>query len=117
MNAASPPMPHELRHPLAARRLELDLVGRSAEAASRAQQLQRAQHALDRMQRLVTQLLMLARVEKLTALDDVERLCLWSLAETVLRDISEGAAARSIQLSLDHDGNDLVRGSRGLLDT
>ncbi|MEO6927326.1 MAG: ATP-binding protein, partial [Rhodanobacter sp.] len=68
------------------------------------------------MQRLVTQLLMLARVEKLTELDDVERLRLLSVAETALREISEQAAARSIELSLDHDGNDFVRGSRGLLD-
>ncbi len=107
---------HELRHPLAALRLELDLVGRSEEAAARAQHLQRAQHALDRMQRLVTQLLMLARVEQLTELADVERLRLVSVVETALRDLSERAAARSIELSLDHDGNDFVRGSRGLLD-
>ncbi len=107
---------HELRHPLAALRLELDLVGRSEDAAGRAQHLQRAQHALDRMQRLVTQLLMLARVEKLTELDDVERLRLVSVAEAALRDLSERAAARSVELSLDHDGNDFVRGSHGLLD-
>ena len=107
---------HELRHPLATLRLELDLVERSDDAAGRAQHLQRAQHALDRMQRLVTQLLLLARVEKLTELDDVEQLRLLSVAETALRDISELAAARSIELSLDHDGNDFVRGSRGLLD-
>lgn len=107
---------HELRHPLATLRLELDLVGRSEEAAGRAQHLQRAQHALDRMQRLVTQLLVLARVEQLTELDDVERLRLVSVAESALRDLSERAAARSIELSLDHDGNDFVRGSRGLLD-
>ncbi|NMW26251.1 two-component sensor histidine kinase, partial [Rhodanobacter denitrificans] len=61
---------HELRHPLAALRLELDLAGCSDDAVARALHLRRAQDALDRMQRLVTQLLMLARVEKLTELDD-----------------------------------------------
>ncbi len=107
---------HELRHPLATLRLELDLAGRSDDATMRALHLQRAHDALDRMQRLVTQLLMLARVEQLTELDDVERLRLVSVAEVALRDLSERAAARSVELSLDHDGNDFVLASRGLLD-
>jgi len=106
---------HELRHPLAALRLELDLAGRDEDAAARARHLQRAQDALDRMQRLVAQLLMLARVEKLTELDDAGPLRLASVAEAALRDASERAAARSIELSLDHDGNDFVLGSRSLL--
>lgn len=106
---------HELRHPLAALRLELDLAGCGDEAPARALHLQRAQEALDRMQRLVTQLLMLARVEKLTELDDAGPLRLSGVAEAVLCDASERAAARSIELSLDHGGNDFVLGSRGLL--
>jgi len=107
---------HELRHPLAALRLELDLAGRGDDVPVRAQHLQRAQAALDRMQRLVAQLLMLARVEKLAELDDAGSLRLVSVAEAALRDASERAAARSIELSLDHDGNDFVLGSRSLLD-
>jgi two-component system sensor histidine kinase QseC len=106
---------HELRHPLAALRLELDLVGRGDDVAAGALHLQRAQAALDRMQRLVAQLLMLARVEKLTELDDAGPLRLASVVEAALRDTSERAAARSIELSLDHDGNDFVLGSRSLL--
>ncbi|MBQ4856249.1 sensor histidine kinase N-terminal domain-containing protein [Rhodanobacter sp. B2A1Ga4] len=106
---------HELRHPLAALRLELDLAGRGDDAVARARHLQRAQEALDRMQRLVAQLLMLARVEKLAELDDAGPLRLVSVVEAALRDASERAAARSIELSLDHDGNDFVLGSRSLL--
>ncbi|HEY8329317.1 MAG TPA: ATP-binding protein [Rhodanobacter sp.] len=106
---------HELRHPLAVLRLELDLAGRSDDAVARALHLQRSQDALDRMQRLVTQLLLLARVEKLTELDDAGPLRLASVAEAALRDASEHAAARAIELSLDHDGNDFVQGNRGLL--
>ena len=106
---------HELRHPLATLRLELDLAGRAEEATVRALHLKRAHGALDRMQRLVTQLLMLARVEKLTELDDAGTIRLVSVVEAALRDISERAAARSIDLSLDHDGNDFVLGSDGLL--
>jgi two-component system sensor histidine kinase QseC len=107
---------HELRHPLAALRLELDLAARGEQAIARAQHLERAHAALDRMQRLVAQLLLLARVEKLTELDDAGPLRLLTVAEAVLREASERAAARSIELSLDHDGNDFVLGSRGLLD-
>lgn len=106
---------HELRHPLAALRLELDLAGRGDDAAARALHLQRSQDALDRMQRLVTQLLMLARVEKLAELDDAGPLRLVTVAEAALLDTSEYAAAHSIELSLDHDGNDFVQGSFGLL--
>jgi two-component system sensor histidine kinase QseC len=107
---------HELRHPLAALRLELDLAGRGDDAPGRAQHLQRAHEALDRMQRLVAQLLMLARVEKLAELDDAGPLRLVSVVEAALRDASERASARSVELSLDHDGNDFVLGSRSLLD-
>lgn len=107
---------HELRHPLATLRLELDLAGRSDDAVTRARHLQRAQGALDRMQRLVTQLLMLARVEKLSELDDAGPLHLVTVAESTLRDASERAAARAIDLSLEHAGDDLVLGSRGLLE-
>jgi two-component system sensor histidine kinase QseC len=107
---------HELRHPLAAQRLELDLAARGEQVIARAQHLERAHAALDRMQRLVAQLLLLARVEKLTELDDAGPLRLLTVAEAVLREASERAAARSIELSLDHDGNDFVLGSRGLLD-
>ncbi|MGN6655330.1 MAG: ATP-binding protein [Rhodanobacter sp.] len=107
---------HELRHPLAALRLELDLAGRGDDVPARTRHLQRAQEALDRMQRLVAQLLLLARVEKLADLDDAGPLRLASVAEAALRDFSERAAARSIELSLDHDGNDFVLGSRSLLD-
>lgn len=107
---------HELRHPLAAARLELDLVGGSNDGVSRELHLQRALHALDRMQRLVTQLLMLARVEQLNELDDAGPLRLANIVEAALRDVSERATARHIELSLDRDGDDWVHGSRGLLD-
>lgn len=106
---------HELRHPLAALRLELDLAGGSDEAAERSLHLQRTHEALDRMQRLVTQLLTLARVENLTELEDAGAVHLVTVAENALRDVSERAAARAIVLSLEHDGNDLVHGSPGLL--
>ena len=107
---------HELRHPLATARLELDLVGCSENAADRKGHIQRAQVALDRMQRLVSQLLMLARVDQLSELDDAGAVYLANVAVAALRNASEHATKRSIELSLDHDGDDRVLGSRGLLE-
>lgn len=106
---------HELRHPLAAAQLELDLVGRSEDAPDRNEHLQRAHEAMDRMQRLVSQLLMLARVDQLSELDDAGEVHLASVAAAALRDVSEHAATRFIELSLDRDGDNHVLGSRGLL--
>lgn len=106
---------HELRNPLAALRVELDLAGQDVGAAVRELHLQRSHVALDRMQRLVTQLLTLARVENLTELDDAGPVHLVTVAREVLRDLSERTAQRAIVLSLDHEGDDLVHGSHGLL--
>lgn len=106
---------HELRNPLAALRLELDLVGHDGDVVERTLHLQRAHAALDRMQRLVTQLLLLARVENLAELDDAGPVHLAVVANEVLRDLSERAAGRAIDLSLDRDGDDQVHGSHGLL--
>lgn len=106
---------HELRPPMATLRLELDLAERCDSAVTCGVHLQRAHHALDRMQRMVTQRLLLAKVEKLTELHDAGPLRLVRVVEAALREISERAAARSVELSLDHEGNDFVEGSEELL--
>ncbi len=105
---------HELRHPLAALRLELDMASR-ADDVERNSHLARAQAALDRMQRLVGQLLMLARVERLDQLEDVGVLDLGELAGETLRAGSERASERQVELSLESHGDGRVRGSRMLL--
>ena len=106
---------HELRHPLAALRLELDLAAGSDGVEDRALHLQRSQAALDRMQRLVTQLLTLARVENLTEFDDAHTVSLAAVVEEALRAVSERAAQRAIQLSLDTSGDTRVHASAGML--
>ncbi|MBP1473212.1 sensor histidine kinase N-terminal domain-containing protein [Frateuria sp. MAH-13] len=105
---------HELRHPLAALRLELDLAAR-ADADPRGHHLDRAQAALERMQRLVGQLLLLARVEQASELDDAGPLDLAELAGDALREASERAAVRQLELSLDSEGDTRLRASAGLL--
>ncbi|MBS0592061.1 MAG: sensor histidine kinase N-terminal domain-containing protein [Proteobacteria bacterium] len=106
---------HELRHPLAVLRLELDLAGADGAAAARATHLQRARDGLGRMERLVAQLLMLARVESLERIEDAGLISPAALAREVLADANERAAPRGVTLSLEADTDLRVRGSAGLL--
>ncbi|MGN6513604.1 MAG: sensor histidine kinase [Lysobacteraceae bacterium] len=106
---------HELRHPLSVLRLELDLAGAATDAAGRAAHLQRAREGLRRMERLVAQLLTLARVESLEALDDAAPLSPAALARDVLAAAGERAAPCGIALSLQGGEALRVRGSPGLL--
>ncbi|HET6434847.1 MAG TPA: ATP-binding protein [Xanthomonadaceae bacterium] len=106
---------HELRHPLSVLRMELDLAGAAGDDAGRAAHLQRARDGLQRMERLVAQLLTLARVESLEHLDDATMLSPATLAREVLATAGERAAPRGIVLSLRADEAARVRGSAGLL--
>jgi len=106
---------HELRHPLSVLRMELDLAGTSAGDDERIRHLQRARGGLLRMERLVDQLLTLARVESLEQLDDVGPVSPVRLAREVLAGAGERAAPRDVALSLQVDEEPPVRGSEGLL--
>jgi signal transduction histidine kinase len=106
---------HELRHPLSVLRMELDLAGASAGEPARHVHLQRARDGLERMERLVAQLLTLARVESLEHLDDTGLVSPAGLAREVLAAAGERAAPRGVVLSLQADEAAWVRGSAGLL--
>ena len=110
---------HELRHPLSVLRMELDLAGADGDATARERHLQRAREGLERMERLVAQLLTLARVESLDGLDgagmSAELVTPAALAREVLATAAERAAPRGIALSLRADESVRVRGSAGLL--
>jgi two-component system, OmpR family, sensor histidine kinase QseC len=58
---------HELRHPLSVLRMELDLAGAVGVDHTWRVHLRRARDGLERMERLVAQLLSLARVESIGA--------------------------------------------------
>ena len=106
---------HELRHPLSVLQLELDLAGQATDATGREQHLQRAREGLQRMERLVTQLLTLARVESLDAVPDAATLSLAELVRGVAADASERAQPRGVQLSLMAADGIPVHCSAGLL--
>lgn len=110
---------HELRHPLSVLRMELDLAGAGGDATARERHLQRAREGLERMERLVAQLLTLARVESVDGLDaagmSAELVSPAALAREVLATAAERAAPRGITLALQADESVCVRGSAGLL--
>ena len=106
---------HELRHPLSVLRMELDLAGMVGDDATRHVHLQRARDGLERMERLVAQLLTLARVESLEGVADATIVSLAGIARTVLADAGERAAARDVTLALRADDAGTVHGSAGLL--
>lgn len=116
---------HELRHPLAVLQLELDLAASATDDSVRQQHLQRARAGLQRMERLVEQLLTLARVESLEALPDAVALPLATLVRKAVAEAGERAIPRGVTLSLtapddiapdDVAPDDVrVRGSDGLL--
>ena len=106
---------HELRHPLAVAQMELDLAAAVPGEAARRGHLERAGDGLVRMERLVGQLLTLARVESLDELPDAVPLDVAALARDVVADAGEHAAPRGIVLTLRADPAVTVRASAGLL--
>ncbi|WP_166206084.1 ATP-binding protein [Cognatiluteimonas telluris] len=106
---------HELRHPLSVLRMELDLAGRVDDPSAAGMHLQRARDGLERMERLVVQLLTLARVESLDRVDDAAAVSLATVARDVLADAGALAAPRNVVLTLDAIDPGLVHGSAGLL--
>jgi signal transduction histidine kinase len=106
---------HELRHPLSVLQLELDLAGAAASADERQRHLDRAHAGLSRMERLVGQLLVLSRVDNLAGLDDAAPLDLHEVLAASLREVSQRALGRGVDLSLEGARDVRVQGSAGLL--
>ena len=96
--------------------MELDLAGVATADDARRTHLQRARDGLGRMERLVAQLLTLARVESLDRLADQGRVDVAALAQQVVAEAGERAAPRGIALSLQAAGPLHVRAGAGLLE-
>jgi signal transduction histidine kinase len=108
---------HELRSPLTALRLQLQLLDRAPDDAARQVARDSLGAAVERAIHLVEQLLTLARSDPGEAAGDFEPFDLVAAAAQALTDTHALAVARHIDLSLEHDGDVPVRGDREALRT
>jgi len=92
---------HELRSPLTALKLQLDLVRRAPDEAARAQALQGLAQGTERMQRLVEQLLVLARAEPGGAESALQQVDVVEPVRQATADTVALAAAGGVELELD----------------
>jgi two-component system OmpR family sensor kinase/two-component system sensor histidine kinase QseC len=108
---------HELRSPLTALRLQLQLLDRAPDQPARSEARGRLGAAVERAIHLVEQLLALARSEPQETAAEFEILDLSTVAADGVTDTHDLALARDIDLSLDAPQKILIRGDREALRT
>lgn len=108
---------HELRTPVAALRLQLQLLERAADAASRARAAAELRGGIDRSQRLIEQLLALSRTEPDVASASMDEVDLGEVVRSVVGQRSAEAERRRIDLGAVTQGAVAVRGNRQQLET
>jgi signal transduction histidine kinase len=108
---------HELRSPLTALRLQLQLLDRAPDDAARQAARETLGAAVERAIHLVEQLLTLARSDPGATAGDFEPLDLAAVAAQALTDTHALAVARHIDLSLEHEGQVPATGDREALRT
>jgi two-component system OmpR family sensor kinase/two-component system sensor histidine kinase QseC len=108
---------HELRSPLTALRVQLQLLGRAGDEAGRSQAVERLGAAIERANLLVQQLLTLARNEPGMAAAAFVPLKLEPLVREAAADCAGLALARNTELSLDAEGGDEIEGDADSLRT
>ena len=108
---------HELRSPLTVLRLQLQLLDRAPDDAARQTARDSLGAAVDRAIHLVEQLLTLARSDPGETTGDFELIDLSAAAAQALADTHALAAARHIDLSLEHTGTVPVKGDPEALRT
>jgi signal transduction histidine kinase len=101
---------HELRSPLTALRLQLQLLDRAPDESARAEARGRLGAAVERAIHLVEQLLALARSEPQESAGEMASVDLAAAAAAAITDTHELALARSIEMSLDAPNPVLIRG-------
>lgn len=106
---------HELRSPLAALKLQLQLAERAPSDAARASALARLHERLDRATHLVQQLLNLARYEGGHSAAQRRPLDLGALLEAVVREYLLLAESRSIDLGIDMPASVVIDGNEDSL--
>lgn len=108
---------HELRSPLTALRLQLQLLDRAPDQPARAEARGRLGAAVERAIHLVEQLLALARSEPQETLGNFQQVDLSAAAADGIADNHDLALTRNIDLSLDAPQKVLMRGDREALRT
>jgi signal transduction histidine kinase len=108
---------HELRSPLTALRLQLQLLDRAPDETERLEARARLGAAVERAIHLVEQLLALARSEPQDAAMDFEKVDLAAAAAEGIRDTHDLALARKIDLGLDAAPGLYILGNREALRT
>jgi two-component system OmpR family sensor kinase/two-component system sensor histidine kinase QseC len=101
---------HELRSPLTALRLQLQLLERAADEAARREARAHLAAAVSRATHLVEQLLTLSRQEPLDTLSELRPIALVSPVQEACADCSVQAQARRIDLRVDVDAGVQVPG-------
>lgn len=107
---------HELRTPVAAMRAQTEVALGTDDASVRDAALRQSLQACDRMSRLVTQLLVLARADDAAALPAHSPCRLDVIAEQVLADVASDEMADGVNLSLDAPAAVGVEGDAALLE-
>jgi signal transduction histidine kinase len=108
---------HELRSPLTALRLQLQLLDRAPDAGARMEARNRLGGAVERAIHLVEQLLTLARNEPPESIGEFGPVNLAVIAADGIKDTHDLALARNIDLGLEAPPNVPVRGDREALRT
>lgn len=89
---------HELRTPLAALRLQIELAQLSDHEEGRQRALSQALTGIDRTTRLVEQLLTLARLDHVKEVPDHQRVDLVAIAASVMLELGEAGAAKGVDV-------------------
>ncbi len=92
---------HELRTPLAALKIQAQVALRANDEVERNTALENVLRGVDRANRLVEQLLTLARVDPETAAISFKQVDLQGLAASVMRDLEPVAHAKHIEMALE----------------
>jgi two-component system OmpR family sensor kinase/two-component system sensor histidine kinase QseC len=101
---------HELRSPLTAVRLQLQLLDRAPDQSARTRARSELGAAVERATHLIEQLLALARSDPQDTHTELRPLALETAAAEAIRDTHALALTRRIELDLDAEPNGLVRG-------
>jgi signal transduction histidine kinase len=107
---------HELRSPVTALQLQLQLLERSHGGEERQSAMRELQAGIDRSRRLIEQLLQLSRAEPDVEHQADEPVSLRELVESVVGRLSIQAEGRQIDLGADLRADPLVRGDRQQLE-